>query len=267
MKEDLTKKTIADFGDQWTSYRENTGYYASVELLEDLCSPFLKPSDFYDKKVADVGSGTGRIVNMLLMAGARHVIAIEPSRAFEVLLHNTLYPEKVFCIHAPGEDLPRDAQLDFAVSFGVLHHIPDPAPVVKAMYNSLKPGGQILVWLYGREGNRSYLFFVQPLRFLTQRLPHKLLDFFCLLLLFPLNAYIALCDYLPLPMKKYMNGHLKKLSNEQKKLTIYDQLNPAYAKYYSQSEARALLENAGFDQVTLHHRHGYSWTVTGFKKG
>lgn len=44
---------------------------------------------------------------------------------------------------------------------------------------------------------------------------------------------------------------------------IYDQLNPAYAKYYRRDEARALLEDAGFQDVRLHHRHGYSWTVLG----
>jgi predicted RNA methylase len=37
------------------------------------------------RQVADIGSGTGRIVAMLLAAGAARVTAIEPSRAFEVL--------------------------------------------------------------------------------------------------------------------------------------------------------------------------------------
>jgi hypothetical protein len=45
-----------------------------------------------------------------------------------------------------------------------------------------------------------------------------------------------------------------------------DQLNPACAKYYSGSEAHALLEDAGFADVRIYRRHGYSWTVMGIKQ-
>jgi hypothetical protein len=48
-------------------------------------------------------------------------------------------------------------------------------------------------------------------------------------------------------------------------LSVFDQLNPAYAKYYRRDEAIALLRNAGFEEITCRHRHGYSWTVTGRK--
>ena len=48
-------------------------------------------------------------------------------------------------------------------------------------------------------------------------------------------------------------------------LTIYDQLNPAYARYYRRPEAVDLLAAAGFSDVHVHHRHGYSWAVTGIR--
>jgi hypothetical protein len=48
-------------------------------------------------------------------------------------------------------------------------------------------------------------------------------------------------------------------------LVIYDQLKRAYAKYYKEHEVRKLLENAGFEDVRLHHRHGYSWTAAASK--
>ena len=55
------------------------------------------------------------------------------------------------------------------------------------------------------------------------------------------------------------------LDLRRKYLTVFDQLNPAYAKYYLEGEARGLLESAGFVDVVLHHRHDYSWTVRGTK--
>jgi hypothetical protein len=62
-----------------------------------------------------------------------------------------------------------------------------------------------------------------------------------------------------------MQNHIARLSYANRHLTVYDQLNPAYAKYYRQSEARALLEQNGFQNVRMFQRHGYSWTVVGEK--
>jgi hypothetical protein len=49
----------------------------------------------------------------------------------------------------------------------------------------------------------------------------------------------------------------------KRRLVIYDQLNPTYAKYHKRHEAIALLEKSGFINVKAHHRHGYSWCVLG----
>jgi hypothetical protein len=99
----------------------------------------------------------------------------------------------------------------------------------------------------------------------TTRLPHAQLELLTSALDLPLRAYIELCRAWPLPMRAYMVGHLGKLSDEWRRVTIYDQLNPAYAKYYSRDEARALFADAGFVDVRLHNRHGYSWLIVGTK--
>src|SRR3954471_10330854 len=85
----IDQKTIADFGDQWTRYTDNSGYYGSPALFADICEPLLSIDDVRGKIVADVGSGTGRIVNMLLDAGAAHVTALEPSESFAVVAANS----------------------------------------------------------------------------------------------------------------------------------------------------------------------------------
>ena len=53
------------------------------------------------------------------------------------------------------------------------------------------------------------------------------------------------------------------LTPAKRRVVIYDQLNPAYAKYYTRDEAHDVLARHGFVDVRLHHRHGYSWTVVG----
>jgi SAM-dependent methyltransferase len=249
MNEALERKTIADFGEQWTSFRGNPGYYGAIDLLNDLLAPLIPVESLAGLRVADVGSGTGRIANMLLDAGAKHVIAVEPSSAFLVLQENTAARrDRITYLHDTGDHLPAGSELDLVVSIGVLHHIPDPGPVARAAYEALRPGGQLFVWLYGREGNETYLRVAEPLRRLTTRLPHSALTAISSALALLLDVYIALCRFVPLPMRDYARGVLAKQPRSVRKLIIYDQLNPAYARYYRREEAERLLQSGGSDR-------------------
>jgi SAM-dependent methyltransferase len=70
--------TIKDFAEHWLRYPNNAGFYGSLEWFSDILSPFLKLDDIKDCRVVEIGSGTGRVVNMLLAAGAKHIIAVDP---------------------------------------------------------------------------------------------------------------------------------------------------------------------------------------------
>jgi SAM-dependent methyltransferase len=262
----LEKETISDFGEQWTKFVDNPGYYGSLGLLRDVVEPLVPVQDFSGASVVDIGSGTGRIVRMLREAGASRITAVEPSAAMEVLRRNTTdIAEHIRYENTTGDAFSVDRPVDWVVSIGVLHHIPEPGPVVARAFRALKPGGRILVWLYGREGNGLYLAVAEPLRAVGRRLPHRALVALCRVLDVPLALYVKTCRHLPLPLAHYMRGHLGRLTPEVRRLTIYDQLNPAWAKYYRKDAAEALLKDAGFIDVRVHHRHGYSWTVTGRK--
>jgi SAM-dependent methyltransferase len=236
-------------------------------MLADILAPFVAPEELRGARVAEIGSGSGRIVSMLLDAGAAHVVALEPSTAIETLRRNISgRGARVTCVQAPGEELPL-GNFDAILSIGVLHHIVDPAPVVRRAYEALRPGGRFIVWIYGREGSRLYLALATPFRRLTRHLPDFLLAGLAHALVLPLSLYVFLCRFLPLPMRAYMRSVIGRYGWHHRFLTIFDQLNPAYAKYYTQDEARRLLEDGGFRDVRLYNRHGYSWTVTGERPG
>ena len=264
MAADLGRRTIRDFGEQWTTYKDNSGYYGSVELFADVFGPLLDSLPLAGARVADIGAGTGRFVRILLDAGASHVTALEPSEAFVVLRENTReLGDRVALLNLSGDRLPQGADLDLVFSYGVLHHVPEPEPVVRAAWGALRPGGKCAVWLYGKEGNQAYLLALRTLTTVTRRLPHIALATLTRLLYWPLAAYMSLCRYVRAPLAGYMREVFSRLTPDKRRLVIYDQLNPAYAKYYSRAEARALLEQEGFVDVQLHHRHGYSWSVVG----
>lgn len=264
---DVGVETIERFGRQWQSFPQSAGYFGSADLLADILDPLIGLDEIAGCRVVEIGSGSGRIVNMLLAAGAGHVTAVEPAReAFEVLQRNTTHAGgRVSCLNLPGHLLPPEPPLDLALSIGVLHHIPDPDPVVRAVHAALPVGGRFVIWVYGHEGNEWYLRQAEPLRRITVRLPHWALTGCSAGLLLPLWLYMAACRVAPLPLRGYLRNHFGRLSPKNQLLTIYDQLNPTYAKYYRRDEVTALLERGGFADVRVHHRHGYSWTAVGTK--
>jgi len=259
-------QTIRDFGDQWLSYTNNTGYYNSQALLADILGPEFNITSLRGSKIIDIGSGTGRIVNMLMSTGADKVIAIEPSESFIILKRNTeQFGDTVSCLNIRGDEIPKGLNADFVISIGVIHHIPDPNPVIKAAFNALRSGGQIILWVYGREGNELYLIFTGVLRKLTTKIPHFLLVSLSWIIVEFAGIYSQMCRLFPLPMNNYFRNVYSKLSWSVKVLIVYDQLNPAYAKYYFKEEAVSLLSGSGFKKIVCSHRHGYSWTIIGYK--
>ena len=54
----------------------------------------------------------------------------------------------------------------------MLHHLQDPDRALAQMVSSTKPGGRVLIWVYGLENNRRVVLFLDPLRkLLFSRLP------------------------------------------------------------------------------------------------
>jgi SAM-dependent methyltransferase len=190
-------------------------------------------------------------------------VALEPSAAMKVLRDNTReYRDRITYVETPGDELPASG-FDFVLAIGVIHHIPDPKPVLRAVYGALRPGGRFFMWVYGREGNELYLALASPLRRLSSAMPPLLLGFITHPLAWTLSAYAGLCRLLPLPLRDYMRRVIAPLSMRHRRLVIFDQLHPAWAQYYTREEAMAVLKDTGFVEVRAHRRHGYSWSIVG----
>ena len=61
-------------------------------------------------------------------------------------------------------DLPFDDRFDLVFSIGVIHHLEDPERALQQMARAVKPGGRVLIWVYGRDGNRWLVSVLDPLR-------------------------------------------------------------------------------------------------------
>jgi ubiquinone/menaquinone biosynthesis C-methylase UbiE len=129
-------------------------YYAETASLYD--SMHVQPGDEHfialeyaralldvvrAKSVLDVGSGTGRAIRFLRqhrpdlqVEGTEPVGELrEQAQALGIVVHD-----------ASGEDLPFcDGSFDVVTAFGILHHVPDPVPIVAEMTRVARCGVMI----------------------------------------------------------------------------------------------------------------------------
>ena len=255
------KDSINDFGKQFKYHSEIDDYWGSLEMLEDIVKPFdlrlIK-----DKIICEIGVGSGRILKNLIKLSPKKIYAIDPSEAIEVAEENNKDSKvEILFMKISGQAINFKNEIDYIFSLGVIHHIPDAEIVCKKIYESLKPKGKFVIWLYGKEGNELYLFIFDNLRKITRFMPDKLLNLFSIFLNLFLSVYIFFCEYLNLPLKNYMINVLKKCSFKKRKYIIFDQLNPSYSKYYTRHDVETLLTKSGFSKFEIVNRRQYSWTA------
>jgi ubiquinone/menaquinone biosynthesis C-methylase UbiE len=257
----VTTDSVGDFGRQWTRYTHALGRTESEAYLADIVGPLLSLDAIDGRRVADLGAGNGRFTEVLAGRAAR-VLSVEPSDAMTNNRTRNARFGNVDFLHARIEELPPDASLDLAFCIGVLHHVADMRAALVAVRRALVPGGRLVLWVYGREGNGLYLGLVRPMRAVTIRVPDGVLHAVASALVPVVKGYRALCRRVPAaPLASYFNNVLSWCDDATLRLGIFDQLNPRIARYLSRAELIALLHDAGFPEPALYHRHGYSWTA------
>ncbi|MCF7835508.1 MAG: class I SAM-dependent methyltransferase [Candidatus Marinimicrobia bacterium] len=243
------------FGYEWGKYSELDSNY-EIQFRKWI-SP-LKPEDFKNKKVLDVGCGMGRNSYWFLKHGA-DVVAFDYDKR-TVGAAKKLLDDRVKFISV--YDISYKDEFDLAFSIGVIHHLPDPELAIRKMTESVKIGGQVLIWVYGYENNEWIEKIVSPVRKLfTSKLPPKLLDF--------LTYFVSVPFYLlikTLPFKHVYLKQLKIFGFKHVHSIIFDQLLPEIAHYYTKDQARGLLEQAGLKDIQINSCNNNSWTVVGVKK-
>ena len=137
--------------------REFFAAFDEIREAED-CEPLWLQEHIYrlteatGKRVLDIGCGNGYVLSRYATAGASvqgvdltdRAIEISRRRFSEMGLTGSF-------TRIDGQALPfADGALDVVTSMGVLHHVPDPDPLVDEAVRTLKPGGEMIIMLYYR---------------------------------------------------------------------------------------------------------------------
>ena len=257
--------TAARFATEWQIFGEIEERYRRQFL--DWIAPF-GPQDFKDKVVLEGGCGKGRHTRLLAEWGARAVVAVDLGDAVDVAFANTRDLDNV---HVVQMDLVEPAiapAFDVAVSVGVLHHLPDPERGFRALVSRLRPGGRVITWTYGLEGNEWIVRVVNPVRTnVTSRLPSNVL----MALTWPLAAIVWAAALAArrlgrraasIPAGAYL-AYIGAFPFREVHHIVFDQLTPPIAWYLPRGEIDAWYRRAGLERITLEHHNRTSWRGSG----
>jgi SAM-dependent methyltransferase len=265
---DKSRKTIDDFSGQWKIHGTlPDDFWTSNQMFLDYLCDLVNPSEFEGQRIAEIGSGSGRIIRMLSVYNPKKLVAVEPSPSIQVLKNNTRDIKNLEIQNVSGDKFEL-SDFDTILSLGVIHHIPDPEPVVRNIYKSLRKGGKFIIWVYGIEGNELYYFFYKYFSKFTKVMPDPLLNIlsdFLQLVVFLYGKVSQLIFKSKLPMSDYINNVFNPCSRTARKYIVFDQLNPEYAKYYKSNELFELLKKCGFGNIEIKQRHAYSHTAVATK--
>jgi SAM-dependent methyltransferase len=249
------------FGYSWDKY---------AEILPDHEEQFrrwtypLTPEDWRGKRFLDGGCGIGRNSFWPLGYGAASALLIDvDERSLGRARANLAgFPQAEIRYHSLYEPI-EPGGFDIAFSIGVVHHLEHPERAVARLAEAVGPGGQVLIWLYGRENNGWIVWLVTPLRrLLFSWLPLPLVDG----LSWPATGLLWLMLRLGLSRIEYFRL-IRRFSFRHLRAIVFDHMIPKIALYYREHEAVALLRAAGLVEVTAHWVNEMSWTVIGRKPG
>jgi SAM-dependent methyltransferase len=249
------------FGYEWDKYSWVSDNYEKQFL--NWTHP-LTPQDWKGKRVLDVGCGMGRNSLWPLTWGAASVEAFDYDERSVERARKTLaaYP-KANVQFSSVYDITWANEFDVAFSIGVIHHLRDPKHALTNMVTALKPGGTLLIWVYGYEGNEWIVRYVDPVRIhITSKLPLSvvhLLSYFCSIPLYlfvkifkgPSNYFAQLATF------DFWHVHS----------IVFDQLIPDIAHYWKKEEVEALVAGLPLRDVSVTPPPNNSgWILRGIKE-
>jgi ubiquinone/menaquinone biosynthesis C-methylase UbiE len=266
---DRTKATSDRFGYGWTAAGLPRPLTAPVDYHLRLMQTALgapKPAGL----VLDAGAGEGiDLASVGLSPGCR-AVGVELSRGgIQATAARISTVPRARLVQGNILAMPiRSNAIDYAYSYGVVHHTVDPQRAVREMVRTLKPGGDLLIYVYEDFERRGRLWqlalaIVNAARRPISRMPPARIRRVCAMLAPVVFAgctlpsrYFSWAARFPYPATQ--NPTIKSLIPD-----LYDRLAAPIEERYSEAGARALVEQAGCVVQASAYIRG--WAVWGRK--
>ncbi len=243
------------FGYEWSTYDDILP--ESREQLERwLGSTGL--ASFRGKDVMDVGCGMGRNPYWMAREGARSVLAVDldpgslaaARRNLSALANTRVEEGSVYDL-----DPATNGTFDRVTAIGVLHHLAEPELALRRMWSCVRPGGDLVLWCYGREGNDLFVPVIQSVRAVCSRLPLPAAHGVARVLTAGLWPALHI-----LPFQTDYYRKLRSLSFHNVQSIVFDQIIPRITHYWTRQDMTRLTAPLG-GEVLVEFVQGNSWHV------
>lgn len=238
------------FSLEWNAFRTaHLKQFTGLDYLEKQFQQFLDfpAEDLEGKLILDAGAGLGRFCEVVLNHGAQ-VVALDLSYAIDAARENLHERDGIHFVQGDIFKPPfRKETFDFAYSWGVLHHTPDPPRAFGSLPPLVKPGGKLMIFVYASY-NKAYLATTEFYRRLTTKLPQRLLLKLCYLAV-PLYYVGRIPVVGPFITRILLPVSVRPPTHRWRVGNTFDLYSPQYAFTYDHVEVHAWFEEAGLEQI------------------
>jgi len=249
-----------EWHEQWSLLEDNEEF-----LFRDWIYP-IALQDFTGKDVLECGCGGGQHTKLVASLAA-HVTAVDLNTT-DIARKRTREFDNIDFIEADIATMRLEKRFDIVFSIGVIHHTDDPDATVANMVRHVREGGQMVVWVYSKEGNALVEYGIEPVRkYLLRGLSRRALLGLsrCLTAIMYLPIYtLYMLPLTFLPFYEYFKN-FRKLSFERNVLNVFDKLNAPQVEFISKERITRWFAEGGFEDVQITPYCGVSWRGSGTK--
>lgn len=257
----IDKEVVHSFGEEWLKFHDFSNATIDQIALEyfDIIKPEHVNRNTY---MLDIGCGTGRWTKWMAKR-AGFIEAVDPSNAVFAADKLLGKIENVRLTKASIETIPfPDNSFDFAMSIGVLHHVPDTAQAMKDCVKKVKPGGYFYCYLYHNLETRGWWFKTlywlsnlirKPVCLLPAGLKRIVCDILAIVIYMPLILWVRFLVLIGLrkiavkmPLSAYNNKSFFVIRND-----ALDKFGTRLEQRFSKKEVIQMMEDAGLINIEI----------------
>jgi SAM-dependent methyltransferase len=257
----IDSEVVKTFGEEWLKFKD----YSDEEIRSVAIMYFdILNEDIINKTTygLDIGCGTGRWTKYL-SDKVGFIEAVDPSDAVFAADELLKDVSNVRISKASVETIPFDDEtFDFAMSIGVLHHIPNTQNAMIDCVKKVKKGGYFYCYLYYNLENRGFIFdalfwLSNVLRKMVSRLPgsakKSVCDALAILLYMPFVYISRFCSFIGLkklaakvPLADYADKSFFIIRNDS-----LDRFGTTLEQRFSKQQVIELMEKSGLENIVV----------------
>ena len=261
----INKESSERFGYKWQKNKVINDYYKNNFLDE------IKPLNrnfFKNKIILDAGCGIGIPTYCMYKMGAKKICSADISSSVEIVESNIKNNPGII-VQADIYKMPfKKESFDLVVCVAVLQHLPEKNKAVEELLSFVKPGGALILWVYGKEGTQIVRWFIEPFRkLISRKLPIKITEMISIPLgvIFHILSQFVKITKIKFPMREYFIYRAEFPIKNNLEM-VFDQLLAPLSHFFSKEEFEFFFKDNNLKEYLIRRHNNNSWTGIGYKR-